>query len=109
MSVLGERIAHRRRVLDMTQDVLAEMAETTQRQISKYEKGINTPSSDVLAKIAVALDTTTDWLVGLTENSQRPLRNSGDLDELERKAIEILRSQDAETRQKMVKALEALV
>lgn len=109
MSVLGERIAYRRQSLDMTQDYLAELVDSSQRQISKYEKSLNNPTSDVLAKIATALNTTTDWLLGLTDNPQRPLRNSGDLDDLERKAIEILRSQDANTREKMVKALEALV
>ncbi len=109
MSLLAQRIAQRRRQRDLSQDDLATLVDTTQKQISKYENGINNPTADVLAKIAIALDTTTDWLLGLTDYPSRPLRNMGDLNDLERKAVELLRSQNVETQEKMVNVLEALV
>lgn len=108
MSILGYRIAHRRGQLRLSQEDLAQKADTSQKQISKYENGLNTPSSEVIAKIATALETTTDYLLGLTESSERALRTASDLDDLEIEAVRLMRSQDFETRQKMISVLKAM-
>lgn len=62
---IGERIRILRTDMDMTQEELAEEANTTKQNIYKYEKGIitNIPS-DKIEKIAEALDTTPAYLMG---------------------------------------------
>lgn len=87
MKEIGERIAQRRLDLSISQEALAELVGSTQRQISKYENGINKPTSEVLSKIADALQASADWLLGRTEIIDRPMRGQGDLTEDE---IEIL-------------------
>lgn len=88
MKEIGERIAQRRTDLNISQEALAELVGSTQRQVSKYENGINKPTSEVLSKMADALQTSADWLLGRTEIIERSMRGQGDLSEEE---IEILR------------------
>ncbi len=47
----------------MTQKELAEKAQVTEAAISHYIKGDRTPRSSVLARIALALDTTPEFLM----------------------------------------------
>lgn len=64
------------------------MAGVTESAMSYYVKGERTPRSDVLTRIARALETTTDYLLGTSEtvpeNPQEELqylqRNLGKLD-----------------------------
>ena len=51
----------------MSQDQLAKLIGVTQRAISNWEMGIRQPDFDTLIKIAIALDETTDYLLGLTD------------------------------------------
>jgi transcriptional regulator with XRE-family HTH domain len=68
MSLTGQRIAKRRAELNMTQEELATLVGTNQKQISRYENGHNDPTGEVLSKFAKALDTTVDWLVGMIDD-----------------------------------------
>lgn len=53
----------------MTQKELAETAQVTEAAISHYLKGDRTPRSSVLARIASALNTTSDYLMeGIPQN-----------------------------------------
>jgi transcriptional regulator with XRE-family HTH domain len=108
MSVQSKRIAERRRALDMSQEDLAGVVNTHQRQISRYETGQNDPTADVLVALAQALNTSTDWLVGLTDNPERPLRGITDLDEIEREVITILRSVPITEKRKAPQILRAV-
>ncbi len=54
---------------NMTQKELAKKAEVTEAAMSHYVKGDRTPRSSVLARIAVALDTTSEYLMeGVPQN-----------------------------------------
>lgn len=99
---LGTRIAARRTSLDMSQEYLAVLVGSTQRQISKYEKGINQPTAEVLSRLADALQTTTDYLLGRTEIIDRPLRGQGDLTEFERQAILALREKTPDQQRRIL-------
>lgn len=68
MSSIGERIAYARELCDMKQKDLAETVGITNATMSKYENNINIPNADILAKLASALNTSTDYLVGRTNN-----------------------------------------
>jgi transcriptional regulator with XRE-family HTH domain len=102
MSIQATRIRERRQKVGMTQEELADRIGTNQRQISKYENGHNDPTADVLAALARALDTTTDWLLGLTDTPERPLRTEADLNEDERELLLIYRSKPAARRKQVV-------
>lgn len=96
--MLDERIALRRKLLNLTQEELAVKIGTSQRQVSFYETGKNEPTANVLDALADALDTTTDWLLGRTQIVERPMRGQGDLTEEEAEIISIIRRKDSERR-----------
>jgi transcriptional regulator with XRE-family HTH domain len=64
----GERLRHIREALDYTQEQLAEMLGVGVLQIYRYESGKNTPSGEIVAKIAQILGVSTDYLLGLTDD-----------------------------------------
>jgi transcriptional regulator with XRE-family HTH domain len=62
MSLLSERVKHLRQERNWTQAELAEKVHVHQKQISTYERGITTPSTDVLMKLAEIFNVTLDYL-----------------------------------------------
>ena len=63
MGTMGERIKQLLEKKGITQRDLAEKTGCTEAAISHYIKGDRTPRASVLAKIAIALDTTSDYLM----------------------------------------------
>ena len=64
-SAIGRRIAQRRRRLRFTQAQTAEMAEISDQYLSNIERAVSIPSTEVVMRLAAALDTTPDeFLVG---------------------------------------------
>jgi transcriptional regulator with XRE-family HTH domain len=60
---LGERILQLRRRRDLSQADLASRVGSTPTQISKYERGAYEPKAELLARLAEALGTSTDFLI----------------------------------------------
>lgn len=60
---IGNRIKELRVAKKLTQTELAKIVGLSYIQIGRYETQKSNPSSDVLQKLAVALDTTTDFLM----------------------------------------------
>ncbi len=60
---LGGRIAELLTQLNMTQRELAEKVAVTEVSMSRYIKGDRVPKGPVIANIATALHTTTDYLL----------------------------------------------
>ncbi len=60
---LGERIAKRRRVLNLTQDEVAEATGLSNNYISNIENNHSIPSIETLMKVCEALETTPDYLL----------------------------------------------
>jgi transcriptional regulator with XRE-family HTH domain len=58
---IGERIKQARKANNMSLRNLAEMAEISPMAISKYERGLDMPSSGVLVRLAQALDVSVDF------------------------------------------------
>lgn len=102
MSILANRVRERRRQLGMSQEELAALIGSSQRQISKYENGLNDPTGDVLVALAHALDTSADWLLGLSNTAERHLDGESDLNADERELILIYRSKPASKRRQVV-------
>lgn len=62
MASMGERIKELLEKKSMNQKQLAEKVGCTEAAISHYIKGDRAPRASVLAKIAIVLDTTSDYL-----------------------------------------------
>ncbi len=95
MSAFSDRISNLMSKQKITQKQLAEKASVTESAMSYYVKGDRTPRSDVLSRIAKALGTTTDYLLGnevVSAQDDNKLtylqRNLGKLDEEQLKKAE---------------------
>lgn len=67
--MLGENIAALRKKAGMTQQSLADALYVTRQTISKWEKNLSVPDADVLVRLADALDTTVQSLLGQAEEA----------------------------------------
>lgn len=70
--MLSENIAALRKARGMSQQALAEQLFVTRQTISKWEKGLSVPDAEALIRLADALDTTVQSLLGQTETSAVP-------------------------------------
>jgi len=71
---LGERIAKRRKVLNLTQDDIAEATGLSNNHISNIENNHSIPSIETLIKICEALDITPDYfLLGIVRHTNDSL------------------------------------
>lgn len=62
---IGKRIARRRKKLDITQEMLAEWVDISPQYVSNIERAKSIPSTEVIMRLALVLDTTPDeFLVG---------------------------------------------
>lgn len=62
---IGKRIAARRKVLRLTQTQVEEKADLAYKYLSNIERGVSIPSTEVIMRLAIALETTPDeFLVG---------------------------------------------
>lgn len=59
-SLIGKRVARRRRALGLTQAQLSEMIETSTPYISNIERAVSIPSTEVIMRLAKAMGTTPD-------------------------------------------------
>lgn len=74
---VGERVRDRRRRLGRTQAVLAGLCGITTDYLSQIERGLKTPSGDVLARLAAELQVPVGTLLGDTEPERAPSAASG--------------------------------
>ena len=69
--MFGSRLKEARLRANLTQDALAELIGTDARRIWSYESGKNKPNGEVIALLAQQLETSTDFLLGLTDDPSR--------------------------------------
>jgi len=67
MKKTAERIRELRTAQGISQTKLAKEIGIASNTISQYEAGTSKTSLEVIVKLAVALGTTTDYLLGLTD------------------------------------------
>lgn len=76
---IGKRIARRRRQLNLTQARVEEMADIGYKYLSSVERGISIPSTEVIMRLAKALDTTPDeFLVGTSRGHDERWKNTAE-------------------------------
>lgn len=66
--MLSKRLRMARTAKGYTQEKLAKLVNSTKGTISNYENGYSTPSNEMLASLADVLNTTTDFLLGRTDD-----------------------------------------
>lgn len=76
---LGDRIKASRKGVGLTQSELASKLDLANGTISAYEQGLKYPSLEALVKICQVLGTSSDYLLGLTNDL--PLKMGGLTDE----------------------------
>lgn len=91
---LGQRLLYLIKKQNITQKQLADRLNTTEATLSRYVSGDREPKADMLANIATALNTTSDYLLGIEQDSfdfpkvERILsRNSATMTEKQKKAL----------------------
>lgn len=79
-TLIGKRIAKRRKQLGLTQAVVEERAGLTQKYLSNIECAYSIPSTEVVMRLAIALDTTPDeFLVGTARHEGDEWKNVAEL------------------------------
>lgn len=105
--LIGERIKARRKQLELTQADLAFESDTSQGAISRYELGINEPTADAIITLALALNCSTDYLLGLTDIPYREV-SENELPEDERLLLQLYREKSKEARQRIVEVAKVI-
>lgn len=79
-SQIGKRIAKRRKELKLTQAQVAERANIGNKYMSSIERAYSIPSTEVVMRLAAALDTTPDeFLVGTARHEDGGWMNTAEL------------------------------
>lgn len=92
---IGKRIARRRKQLKLKQAETEERAGIAYKYLSNIERGVSIPSTEVIMRLALALDTTPDeFLVGTVRHQDEGWKDVAEklrvLDEKQLKLIESL-------------------
>lgn len=82
----GDRIKSAREARGLTQKDLGDRVNLNDKQIWRYENGLNAPGADALTDIAKALEVSLDYLVGLVDEPTGHFRED-DLSADERRLI----------------------
>ena len=97
---VGKRIKKLRKDLGLTQQQLADKVGVTYIQIGRYETGKSNASSDILNKIAEAVNTTVDFLISGGNAEQL---NDKELLQLF-KEVEVMENEDKNTIKQLIDA-----
>ena len=77
---IGRRIAKRRRQLGLSQAKVEERADIGDKYLSSIERGISNPSTEVIMRLAIALETTPDaFLVGTVRDQDEAWKDVAEL------------------------------
>ena len=77
---IGKRIARRRKMLNLTQAKAEEMSDIGYGYLTSIERGVSIPSTEVVMRLALALDTTPDeFLVGTSRHTSAEWKNIAEL------------------------------
>ena len=78
--LIGKRIAKRRRQLGLKQHEVEEKADIGYKYLTNIERAISIPSTEVIMRLAIALETTPDeFLVGTARQEGEEWRNVAEL------------------------------
>ena len=79
-ALIGKRIARRRKSLGLKQSQVEEKADIAYKYLSSIERSHSIPSTEVIMRLAAALDTTPDeFLVGTARHEDEEWKNVAEL------------------------------
>ena len=77
---IGQRIARCRKKAGLTQAALSEMVDISPTYMSSIERAVSIPSTEVIMRLALALDTTPDeFLVGTARQGEEGWKDIAEL------------------------------
>ncbi|MBL9025019.1 MAG: helix-turn-helix transcriptional regulator [Myxococcales bacterium] len=108
-SAFGERLMRLRMARGLTQTQLAELIDSSQRAVSRYETIAELPPTAVLIKLAKALDVSTDVLLGL--KTPRKVAEPKEDPEMRRlwKRFQLVRSLPDKDQRAVIRLINSLV
>jgi len=86
MSNIGSKITELRKARSWSQEDLAKKIKSSRVMIGNYERNTNTPSIDILLKIAKTFDVTVGYLIGegsLSHYNKDVLKRIEDIEQLD--------------------------
>lgn len=90
---IGERITQLRKQFNLSQDELAKQINVSRTIIGNYERNTNTPSIEVILKIAKIFNVTVDYLIGegkMSSYDKEVIKRIEDIDKLDQNTKEHL-------------------
>ncbi|CAG1014759.1 HTH-type transcriptional regulator ImmR [Anaerolineae bacterium] len=90
MPLRGERLKEIRKSRGYTQTELGKALGTPQQQVAKWENEIQDPSADTVGRMAMLLECSADYLLGLVDTPTEHLQQT-DLSEAERALLLLYR------------------
>lgn len=75
MTNVGTRLIFLMESADMTQKELADKIGISKQSLYKYTHNLCEPRSEIIARMATVLNTTADYIVGLTDNASAPSKD----------------------------------
>lgn len=88
--MFSKRLKYMRKLRNLSQEELGKKINSTKGTISNYENEYSTPSNDVLKDLADVLDTTTDYLLGRSDDPQLTEKQERMIDEESREILDLL-------------------
>jgi len=82
----GHRLKQLRENRKLTQEGLAEVIGVSTQQVYRWEVGKNDPTGDMIVKMAMLFEVSSDYLLGLSDDPL-PYSSRGDLTEAQRKLL----------------------
>jgi transcriptional regulator with XRE-family HTH domain len=101
MKIIAKRIRDRRHQLKLKQDQLATLTQMSQAQISRYERGGNIPAGESLRILTIALETSSDYLLGIVDDPT-PYEDRDGLSTLEMQLLAAYRRRDVQALLKII-------
>ena len=89
MNTIADRLIFLMESLDMKQTELADKIGISKQSLYKYLHCKCEPRAEIIAKMAVVLKTSADYIVGLT-NDSRPVKRTADIEKLAEEENNIL-------------------
>lgn len=88
MNKLGRRLKEAREKTHLTQQQVADRLGISNGTLSGYERNYRDPDTDTLSKLAELYGVSVDWLTGRTDKENEVVKESSELSEYRKKAIE---------------------
>lgn len=88
--MFSKRLKYMRKLRNLSQEELGKKINSTKGTISNYENEYSTPSNDVLKDLADVLDTTTDYLLGRSDDPQLTEKQERMINEESREILDLL-------------------